>query len=275
MYCPKCSSPATEGQRYCRQCGTNLGAIVDAMEGRRGPVDFERLKGDLKDLGASLRTGFEQAHQEFKKTQHFSPRQAEKQQRRAERHAAKIAETATRAATDVTTAVFTPSDKPKRSRESRRYHLQKGILSIFSGSAVTGAYYLLLQTAAQSGLLASLERIVLDANPNLTGLLPVAQMLWVFGLIPVATGLGHLVTAMFAPSDKELKELYAAEAAVRAPEASLPWQSTTAAPAFTPEPLPPQTKVTNEFISDPAPDFSITEEPTLPLGQRERERQAS
>ena len=40
MYCPKCSSPAAEGQRFCRQCGTNLGAIVDAMEGRRGPVDL-------------------------------------------------------------------------------------------------------------------------------------------------------------------------------------------------------------------------------------------
>ena len=52
----------------CRQCGANLGAIVDAMEGRRGPVDFERLKVDLKDLGTSLRTGFEQAHKEFKKT---------------------------------------------------------------------------------------------------------------------------------------------------------------------------------------------------------------
>ena len=270
MYCPKCSSPATEGQRYCRQCGTNLGAIVDAMEGRRGPVDFERLKGDLKDLGASLRTGFEQAHQEFKKTQHFSSRQHEKRKRRADRWAAKSDETA--AANDV--AVVPPPDKPKRSRESRRYHLQKGILSIFSGSAVTGAYYLLLQTAAQSGLLASLERIVLDANPNLTGLLPVAQMLWVFGLIPVATGLGHLVTAMFAPSDKELKELYAAEAAARMPEASLPWQSTTAASAFTPEP-PLQTKVTNEFNPERTPDFSIAEEPTLPLGQRERERQAS
>lgn len=268
MYCPKCSSPATEGQRFCRQCGTNLGAIVDAMEGRRGPVDFERLKGDLKDLGASLRTGFEQAQQEFKKTQHFSRRQERRKQRR-EHWTADVADTAAAAATDVTTAVFTPPSKPKRSRESRRYHLQKGILSIFSGSAVTGAYYLFLQTAAQSGLLASLERIVLQQNPDLTGLLPVVQMLWVFGLIPVATGLGHLITSIFAPSDRQLKELYAAEAAAKTPETPLPWQS--APPSFNSVSNAAETKVTHEFHPELTPDFSVTEEPTLPLGQRERQ----
>ncbi|MFN7927608.1 MAG: zinc ribbon domain-containing protein [Blastocatellia bacterium] len=274
MYCPKCSSPAAEGQRFCRQCGTNLGAIVDAMEGRRGPVDFERLKVDLKDLGSSLRSGFEQAHQEFKKTQHFSRRQHGKQQRRAERHAAKMA--AAMEEPDGIPTVFTPPKKPKRSRESRRYHLQKGILSIFSGSAMTGVYYYLLNTAAASGLLASLERIVLQNNPDLTGLLPVVQMLWILGLIPVATGVGHLVSAMFAPSDKQLQELYAAEAAANAPPTPLPWQH--AAPSFTPATetnnVTTEPKVTNEFTPEMTPDFSITEEPTLPLGQRERERQA-
>ena len=272
MFCPKCSSPATEGQRFCRQCGTNLGAIVDAMDGRRGPVDFERLKVDLKDLGTSLRTGFEQAHKEFKKTQHFSRRQRRQQQRRTQHWGAAVAETAASAATDVTTAVFTPGPKPKRSRASRRYHLQKGILSIFSGGAITGAYYFFLKTAAESGLLASLERLVLQHNPDLTGLLPVIQMLWVFGLIPIATGLGHLLNGMFfAPSDKELKALAAADTAANAPEAPLPWHTTEAPPQFNPA----VTKVTNEFKLEHTPDYSVTEEPTLPLPQRERERQAS
>ena len=268
MYCPKCSNPATEGQRFCRQCGTNLGAIVDAMEGRRGPVDFERLKVDLKDLGTSLRTGFEQAHKEFKKTQHFSRRQERKKQP----WGADVAETAGAAAHDTPAAVFTPpTPKPKRSRESRRYQLQKGILSIFSGSAVTGAYYLFLKTAAESGLLASLERIVLQHNPDLTGLLPVVQMLWVFGLIPVATGLGHLINgAFFAPSDQALKELAAAEAARQAEAKPLPWHTVQPASFNASE-----AKVTNEFKAETAAGFSVTEEPTLPLGQREPKRQAS
>lgn len=271
MYCPKCSSPATEGQRFCRQCGTNLGAIVDAMEGRRGPVDFERLKVDLKDLGNSLRSGFEQAHKEFKKTQTHHRRQYEKEhpQNWGAEIAADIAQKASCVATDTKTAVVGAYQKKKRSRESRRYHLQKGILSIFSGSAVTGAYYLFLKTAAESGLLASLERIVLQHNPDITGLLPVVQMLWVFGLIPVVTGLGHLINgAFFAPSDQEIQAIEAAE---RMPEQPLPWQTTNTAPQFS----APQTRVTNEFDSEGAREYSVTEDPTLPLGPRERERQAS
>ncbi|HEX4950757.1 MAG TPA: zinc ribbon domain-containing protein [Blastocatellia bacterium] len=268
MYCPKCTTPANDGQRFCRQCGTNLGVIVDAMEGRRGPVDFERLKGDLKDLGNSLRAGFEQAHQEFKKNQKGHRQRHQKQHEQD--WEADVTDTATTTATDVTTTLFgttpTAPSKPKRSRESRRYHLQKGILSIFSGSAVTGAYYLLLNTAAQSGLLVSLEQMVLQKFPHLTGLVPVVQMLWVFGLIPVATGLAHLINgAFFGLSDKELQELEAAR--VKAEPQPLPWTTTTVPPT--------PTKVTNEFAPELSPDFSVTEDPTLPLGQRAPKRQAS
>ena len=268
MYCPKCSSPASEGQRFCRQCGTNLGAIVDAMEGRRGPVDFERVKADLKDLGTSMRSGLEQVHQEFKK----------KQQEHRQRHHAEqpnwysdIAQTASNAANDVTTAIFSSSQtakprKPKRSRESRRYHLQKGILSIFSGGASAGAYYFILKTAVESGLLANLEQLILQRNPNLTGLVPVIQMLWVFCLIPVATGLGHLINGMFfAPSDKEL-----AEAASETPGEAFP-NTIHQSPPFTPT----STRTTNEINPESGAGYSVTEDATLPLDQPRRERQAS
>lgn len=270
MYCPKCASPANQGQRYCRQCGTNLGVIVDAMEGRRSPADFERVKSDLLDLGKSLRSGLEQVHQEFKKKQHGHRRQSHEER---PNWVSDIAQTASTAANDVKTALFTTSNpkppaKPKRSRESRRYHLQKGILSIFTGSASAGVYYWLLQTAAQSGLLENLERIVLQRNPDLTGLVPVIQMLWVFCLIPVATGIGHLINGMFfAPTEAELK---AAEAASELQAEAQP-NAFQPAPAFT---APPQ-RTTNEINPDFSTGYSVTEEPTLPLDQPRRERQAS
>jgi hypothetical protein len=270
MFCPKCASPANEGQRYCRQCGTNLGVIVDAMDGRRSPADFERVKSDLVDLGKSLRSGFEQVQQEFKKKQH------EHRKRHHEQNSnwvSDIAQTASTAANDVTTALFStskpkPPAKPKRSRESRRYHLQKGILSIFTGSASAGVYYWLLYTAAQSGLLENLERIVLQRNPDLRGLVPVIQMLWVFCLIPVATGIGHLINGMFfAPSEAELK---AAEAASETQTDAQP-NAFQPAPAFT---APPQ-RTTNEINPDFSGGYSVTEDATLPLDQPRRERQAS
>ncbi len=61
MYCPKCAAQTVPGQRFCRSCGTNIGVIVDAIEGKqRGPIDFETLKSDLRELGSNLRAGFEQ-----------------------------------------------------------------------------------------------------------------------------------------------------------------------------------------------------------------------
>ena len=268
MYCPKCANPASQGQRFCRQCGTNLGAIVDAMEGRRGPVDYERVKSDLKDLGTSMRTSLEQVHQEFKKKQH------EHRKRYQEEHPnwfADIAQTAASAAIDVKAACFsTPAMKPpsksKRSRESRRYHVQKGILSIFTGGASAGAYYFLLKTAAESGLLANLEQLVLQRNPNLTGLVPVIQMLWMFCMIPVATGIGHVINGMFfAPSEQDLKAAEGAGAAQNEafPNALHPPSTFTATP----------TRITNEI--SPEFGYTVTEDPTLPLDQTRRERQAS
>lgn len=270
MYCPKCASPAVAGQRYCRQCGTNLGVIVDAMEGRRGAADFERVKADLKDLGTSLRSGLEQVHQEFKKKQH---EHRQRHHGKPQDWISDVANTASSAVNDVTTAIFSSPpkpkpEKPKRSRESRRYHLQKGILSIFTGSASAGAYYLLLQTAAQSGLLANLEQLILQRNPNLTGLVPVVQMLWVFCLIPVATGIGHLINGMFfAPSDQELREAERTE--------QLPPETQTINFNQTPSPASATTRTTNEIAPDFATGYSVTEDQTLPLDQPRRERQAS
>ncbi len=268
MYCPKCANPASQGQRFCRQCGTNLGAIVDAMEGRRGPVDYERVKSDLKDLGASMRSGLEQVHQEFKKKQH------EHRKRNQEEHpnwVADIAQTASSAVTDVKNACFSPpstklSSKPKRAKETRRYHLQKGILSIFTGGASAGAYYFLLKTAVESGLLANLEQLVLQRNPNLTGLVPVVQMLWMFCLIPVATGLGHVINGLFfAPSEQELQ---AAEAISAAASETIPNPLQQSPPFATTTP-----RTTNEI--KPEFGYSVTEDATLPLDQPRRERQAS
>lgn len=264
MYCPKCSNPAGEGQRYCRQCGTNLGVIVDAMDGRRSPVDFERVKSDLKVLGTSMRSGLEQVHQEFKKKQH--------EHRKRSGHpnwVSDIAQTAATAAKDVTTACFsTPAtkapSKPKRSREARRYHLQKGILSIFTGGASAGAYYFLLKTAVESGLLANLEQLMLQRNPNLTGLVPVVQMLWVLCLIPVATGIGHLINGMF------FAQLRAAEAANEVQREAFS-NALNQPPPFTTT----TTHTTNEINPEFSTGYSVTEDATLPLDQSRRERQAS
>jgi hypothetical protein len=256
MFCPKCASQAVEGQRFCRNCGTNLGAIVDAMEGKRGPLDFDSLKEDLRQLGSSLRAGFEEARQNLKKTQRLS-------------HSATAGEAATpqikvwgwktgeeeKPRYPAKPAAAQVKVKEKHRPRPRKYSLQQAMLSIFSGSAMSAALYYLLNTAAGSGLLGSLERVLLRQDPDfsdVTGLAQVVQALWIVGLIPVAKGVAHLINGIFfAPKP-------AGEAADEPP---------VPAPGFIPQP-PSYARIggspaTNEFerkVSGDRP--SITEDPT-------------
>ena len=260
MYCPKCSSPATESQRFCRQCGTNLGVILDAMDGKRNPVDFEKLKGDLKELGTSLRAGFEQAHQEIKKNHKVDWQQQRNQFRHKNRD---LANTVKDVVTETKAAVLsTPeiqnlieSKKNRWYKTSRQYHFQQAILKILSGGALSGAWYFLLNSAANSGLLQGIEKVILQNQPDLTGAIPVIQMLWVLGLVPVAQGIGHLVAGSVAP---DIEKLLAAQ---------IP------PPAAIPAPLPTLNTphVTSEIPLNFAGNYSVIEEETMPLVRPERQ----
>ena len=260
MYCPKCSSPATESQRFCRQCGTNLGVILDAMDGKRSPVDFEKLKGDLKELGSSLRAGLEQAHQEIKKNHKVDWHQQRSQFRHKNRdlaHTVKDVITETKAAVLSTPEIqnIIESKRNRWYKTSRQYHFQQAILKILSGGALSGVWYFLLNSAANSGLLQGIEKVILQNQPDLTGAIPVIQMLWVLGLVPIAQGVGHLVAGSFAPNIEKLIT------------AQTPSTSPASTPPLTVNPPHITSEIPNNFVGN----FSITEEETVPLIRPERQ----
>jgi hypothetical protein len=294
MYCPKCASPADEGQRYCRNCGINLGLILDAMEGKRQPLDFEVLKEDLRQLGSNLRAGFEEAKQELRKTQHLG-----RQQRRRQRHGhewvAETVKTATDAATSAVNSALAPPAPPVikvktgKQPHSRRYSLQQAMLSIFGGASGSAALYYLLGTAANSGLLTSLEHILVSEvfkRPDVVGLAPVLGMLWVLGLMPVAKGFAHLINGIFfAPRAGEgeqtfvLNQSFSAAGSAAGGERTLHSASPEAAGDLggtRPEPVGVKTTPTNEFEDQWRANFrpSVTEEETARLGSRERQAEA-
>lgn len=247
MYCPKCASTATSGQRFCRVCGTNLGLIVDAMEGKRSPVDFESLKDDLKDLGLSLRAGFEEAKAGLK--------QNIKETHRLRREKANNKPQA-------------PPPIPVRVKNvkggaTRRYSLQQGLLSILGGGASSAALYFFLAGANSSGLLNSLEQLLsskLD-NAPLTGLVAVIQLLWLFPLVTVARGFAHLLNGIFFPAKPEpqVKEIV-----IQEPQ-RVSFRVETS-PAGQVEPL--AEVPTNELEHEPyfEPQMSVTEDETIRLG---------
>ncbi len=179
MYCPRCSSNAVEGQRFCRNCGMDLGLILDAIEGKnRGPLDFENLKRDLRELGANLKAGFEEANIAVKRTKRLDPQIAVQ--------------------APVWSREFDKALKKVKAAHSRKYSLQQAALSIFSGGAIMAAWYYVLGAAASSGLIESIQQAILtETGHPVTGIAQVVRVLWVLGLIPVAKGAAHLINGIF------------------------------------------------------------------------------
>lgn len=187
MYCPRCSSQAVEGQRFCRNCGIDFGLILDAMEGKtRGPLDFETLKKDLRELGANLKAGFEEANIAVKRTKRLDLQGGQS------RHPVQVDQA------PVWSREFNKALRKVKAAHSRKYSLQQAALSIFSGGAIMAAWYYVLGAAANSGLIESIQQVILtETGHPVTGIAQVVRVLWVLGLIPVAKGVAHLINGIF------------------------------------------------------------------------------
>jgi hypothetical protein len=243
-YCPKCASQIVDNQRYCRSCGLKLDVIVDAIEGRaRGPLDFETLKRDLRDLGSSLRAGFEEAHSAIKNTRKLN----------------NTAKSSTPPPPQDWSRELSKALKKMKVAHSRKYSLQQATLSIFSGGAIMTVWYYLLEAATRSGLLSNLETIIMEKTDTpIFGLVPVLQMLWMIGLIPIARGVAHLINGVFlAPkAEKELDSQVSLAPGFTPPARQSYIQPS---PAYVADP------VTNDLEIEriPQPQTSVTEDATL------------
>jgi hypothetical protein len=243
FFCPKCATSAVRGQRHCKNCGIKLDVIQDAIEGRqRGPLDFDTLKKDLRDLGASLRTGFEEAGIKIKQTQKLNKRPGS------------LAPNAINMPN--WTKEFNKALRKVKAANTRKYSLQQATLSIFGGGAMIAVWYYLLNAAADSGLLQSIEQIILEhTGHSVTGLVQVVQLLWLLGLIPIARGVAHLINGIFiAPRKLEERE----EESYTTP--TYVYTSPVAAGGASTNELP------EEPVADPRP--SVTEEETVRFEQR-------
>lgn len=259
MYCPRCANQIAENQNFCRNCGLNVAVIVDTMQERtpRGQFDFESLKRDLRDLGASLRAGWQEAHGAIKNTRRLH-RSAPPQDWSREI----IRAVWSREVSEVLRRHIDKAIKKAKAAHSRKYSFQQAALSIFGGGAMMAVWYYALEAVANSGLLQSLQTIILEKTGTyVAGLDQVIRTLWTLGLIPVARGLAHLVNGIFfAPKPEKETE--------KEPQIDLPpglgaeQAQNQSAPAYFSAVADP---VTNNLENErpPQPQQSVTEDPTL------------
>ena len=174
MYCPQCGTESSEGLQYCRSCGANLKVIGQAVSlseaiarSDRGPLP--KLKEMMKNLKV------EQVSEDIS--------------RALEQMKSEIA----RSSDD-------PKPKPIRGRkrksaaERREKHLTTGAVSFFGG--IGFAIFLYYLTGA----------LVLKLPPDILAkapfeIEPVVRILWLAGLMPTLSGLGHVVAGILVRPD--------------------------------------------------------------------------
>ena len=173
MYCPQCGSDASSGVQYCRSCGANLKVIGKAValseaiaRSDRGPLP--KIREMVKSLKVDHVT--EEVSRALDKMNNeiasISP-----ENKRPERQP------------------WISFGKKKTPAEKREEHISKGIVSMFSGVGLTIFLYYL--TAA---LVLKLPPDVLSQIPFDVD--PVVKVLWLIGLIPSLSGLGHIVAGL-------------------------------------------------------------------------------
>jgi hypothetical protein len=169
MYCPQCGTESSSGLQFCRSCGANLKVIGKAValseaiaRSDRGPLP--KLKEMIKNLKVEQVT--------------------EEVSRALERMNQEIADTPSG-----------PLVKEKKTAAKRREdHIVKGTVSLFSGIALM--IFLYYFSAA----------LVLKLPPEAIAkipfeLEPVVRIIWLAGLMPALSGVGHIIAGLLIRSE--------------------------------------------------------------------------
>jgi hypothetical protein len=180
MYCPQCGTESGSGLQYCRSCGANLKVVGKALTlseaiARSGRGALPKIKEMVKSF----------------KVEH-------------------VTDEVSRALEHMNTAILKTSAEgtrgnpwwrrhKKTAEERREKHIVKGTVSLFSGAGLT--IFLYYFSAA----------LILKVPPHVVGqipfeLEPVVRILWLLGLIPVLSGLGHIVAGLLIRPTKPSSE---------------------------------------------------------------------
>jgi len=171
MYCPQCATESSPGLQYCRNCGANLKVIGKAValseaiaRSDRGPLPKikEMVKGlKVEHVTEEVSRALEKMNNEIVR---ISPEARAGHQPWLQR-------------------------KKKTPEERREQQIVKGTVSFFSGIGLTIFLYYL-----SAALVLKLPPDVIARIPF--EIEPVVRVIWLLGLVPMLSGLGHIVAGL-------------------------------------------------------------------------------
>ncbi len=172
MYCPQCGNESAPGVQFCRSCGANLKVIGRAVSLSEAIARSDR--GPLPKIKEIVKN--------FKVEQVSEEVSAALEKMNAE---------LVRVSNEKTHPKREPRAwlRKKTAAERREREITRGVVGCFSGVGfMVFLYYL---SAA----------IVLKVPPDVIAkipfeLEPVVRMIWMFGLIPMTAGVGHIISGL-------------------------------------------------------------------------------
>jgi hypothetical protein len=172
MFCPQCGTDSASDQRYCRSCGANLKVIAkavtlgDAISRTDGvPAKIKEIIGNIKieKVTDEVSRAMDRMNQEI-------TRSSGEHRRRSRVR------------------------REKTAAQRRERQLVKGIVKLFWGSGLMAFLYFLAHA------------LVLKLPPDVIAKVPfeidpVVRVIWLIGLLPILSGLGHIISSLAIRSD--------------------------------------------------------------------------
>jgi hypothetical protein len=184
MFCPQCGTESQSTQ-YCRVCGANLKVIGKAValseavaRSDRGPLP--KIKEMIKDfkvdhVSDEVSGALDRMNQEIA---NISPESQKRDRGRP----------------------WIQFGRKKTPAEKRENHISKGVVSLFSGVGLTVFLYYLSAALVLKLPPEIVQQIPFDIDP-------VVKTIWLFGLLPVTSGLGHIVAGLLIHPQREQPQL--------------------------------------------------------------------
>ena len=184
MFCPQCGTES-QATQYCRACGANLKVIGKAValseavaRSDRGPLP--KIKEMIKEfkvdhVSDEVSGALDQMNQEIAR---ISPESEKRERGRP----------------------WIQFGRKKTPAEKREQHISKGVVSLFSGAGLTIFLYYL-----SAALVLKLPPHIVDQIPFEID--PVVKTIWLFGLLPAMSGLGHIIAGLLIRPQREQPQL--------------------------------------------------------------------
>jgi hypothetical protein len=174
MFCPQCGTESSAELHYCRACGANLKVIGKAVSLSEAIARSDSVPSKLKEMVKNFKV--------------------EKVTDEVSRAMERMNKEIVRSASDPKPRKGWLGAKKKTAAERRERYLTKGTIKLFWGGGLTVFLYFLASALVLRLPPDVIARIPFEINP-------VVHVLWALGLIPMLSGVGHIIAGLSVRPD--------------------------------------------------------------------------